>query len=229
MRYVPTTLKVVYTIVTTKLSELANRYDAALQARTVLKKTGRISSIFKRLDRVDQSITDLSLRLEPAKRELATANRSRSRCQQSYVRGARSSRIKPSTRAFDAWEDLDTRLDAARAERKQLERRLKEDTEWNAASDEFYEARHELLVALAQRDVSSPEHRGRKLMYMLLAGVDCDPDVVWSDATSLFPWLVNLYYGGDKEPDGPGHGHVTLMKEESTYLVTYHRAPVQEV
>lgn len=212
----------------TELADLARTYDYAASARSALKRQPRIARIFRQMDRCDQSIADLTAREKAARIELQDANRAR-RNRGGATRSVRgkSWQTRRSGNAYAALQDILIRLERKSAEREELEWQLGADPDWAAVSQTYYETRHDLLVAIAEREKIDGEWYARKLRYMAAAGLTIAPWLVWCDATSLAPRCVNLYYGGADDPDGSGHGHIIIETQEGgdTYHTTYRRLP----
>lgn len=219
----------------TPLERLVLKYDQTSHARRQLKSTRPIARIFASLDRVDTRIRDLRKRICEesdslnAARKVSSRRRSASlrlktssgrRAEASYANSAAGKR---SSAAQLSLKTLQTRLQAAKVERRELEKDLQTHPEWRTASQEYYAARHALLHAVSLLDISSPRLE-RKARYLAVAGLDIDPQEVWSDATSEQPREVNLFYGGDGAPDGIGHGHAILKHvHDGEYVLAWHR------
>lgn len=93
-------------------------------------------------------------------------------------------------------------------------------------------ARHHMMMALLAVEDGSASALIRKVRYMSCADLPSEMD---SDRVLYYREheTVHLFYGGEQSPtgegespDGRGHGHVVLIKEdEGGYRVDYHRKP----
>lgn len=90
----------------------------------------------------------------------------------------------------------------------------------------YYADRHRMMMLLWKLEEGDVAALIRKVQYMSAADLpemlDADRVLYYRDESDT----VHLFYGGRKEPDGPGHGHVELINEGVTgHRVTYRRNP----
>lgn len=97
---------------------------------------------------------------------------------------------------------------------------------------QYYELRHELMLARRQQERGNPDALELKLRYMRYARIpkDISPDDVLYYRIDR---TVHLFYGGEKDfygpgtsPDGVDHAHIMLaLNKQNRYYVKFSRLP----
>lgn len=200
-----------------------DRYAQAIRGRQQVRTQREVAGLLSLVSEQTRQIRMLDKQIDDTQAVRDGLRRTRRR---SSNKGHRRSRGSTSVLSIDealtALRSERRALVAARAQSDECRRQLTQLTD-----DEYYAARHELLEAVYALECEQVQgFVERKRLLLTAAGVgirrtdEFRVDVYRDGFTT-----ANMYYGGFECPDGPGHGHTTLVVVDGAYVVSYNRPP----
>lgn len=134
-------------------------------------------------------------------------------------------RVRQKRRQIRSVESNIANLQTERANLVDLVASAKREASYIDRRNEFYAARHDYLMAQAERDKVDP-FKSEKEFWLEKAELgDVSPDEVWC-LTDRFWGEIHLFFGGTDHPDGEGHGHRVLSRGLMGRLeMSYRREP----